>query len=664
MHRRWEKGHQGKLTLHREPHLTGPSLGGFPLKNSSFFRGGINPQAHQLVQGKGNREELVKKAICSFLLLALIPPAGSGGEAGPASYQSPLPGAEYVLPQTSVIVRPGGSVDPSILDSPGLFEVQGSASGLHPGSVLLSDDGHTVLFKPATPFVPGELVAVRVAGRLPAKDGGLVAPWNFTFRIETARPPGIPMSERTPAEIFGFVPTSVPGRPGARERTTRADTLPLDFPTVSTSLFGETAPGRLFLGNSRFSGSFTPYLMILDNSGAPIFDRKMPGWCADFKVQPEGLLTYYDSYQGKFFAMDSSYAIVDSFACGNGYTTDLHDLRVLPNGHALLLSYDPEQVDMSQIVPGGNPQAIVTGVILQEIDRSKNVVFQWRSWDHFQITDATHEDFTAATIDAVHSNAIELDGDGNLLLSSRHLDEITKIDRQTGEIIWRWGGLHNEFTFVNDSIGFSHQHALRRIENGDYTLFDNGNFHTPPFSRALEYRLDQVAKTATLVWQYRHSPDVYGMAMGYVQRFSGGNTLIGWGAASPAVTEVAPDGSTVFELSFDEGTYSYRAYRFPWQGDSVVTAGPAPTTFSLSQNYPNPFNGTTRIVVDLPVPGRVTLKIFNILGQEVRTVLDGLYRPAGQYQQMLNLENLPSGVYFYRLSVEGRSLTRRMLLVR
>ena len=219
---------------------------------------------------------------------------------------------------------------------------------------------------------------------------------------------------------------------------------------------------------------------------------------------------------------------------------------------------------MSKIVPNGNPYAVVTGIIVQELDQAKNVVFQWRSWDHFQITDNTHEDLTAATIDYVHSNAIELDGDGNILLSSRHLDEITKIDRSTGNTIWRMGGKNNQFTFVNDSIGYSHQHAIRRLANGNFTLFDNGNFHTPPFSRAVEYQVDEVNKVATLVWQYRNNPDYVSVAMGYVQRLSNGNTLIGWGATNPSVTEVTSDGKKVYEMSLPDQVVSYRAFRYQW----------------------------------------------------------------------------------------------------
>ena len=238
------------------------------------------------------------------------------------------------------------------------------------------------------------------------------------------------------------------------------------------------------------------------------------------------------------------------------------------------------------------------------------------------------------------------------------------LDGQTGDIIWRWGGKHNEFTLVNDSLGFSHQHAIRRLENGDITMFDNGNFHTPPFSRAVEYRLDEAGRTATLVWQFRNAPDVYGPAMGYVQRLSGGNTLIGWGATSPAVTEVAPDGSKVFELSFDSGVFSYRAYRFEWRPESVATPRTIPASVSLSQNFPNPFNGTTNIILGIPAATSITFKILNVLGQEVETVLNEVYRPPGQYTVALNLGSLPSGIYFYRLSTGSASITRRMALVR
>ena len=71
--------------------------------------------------------------------------------------------------------------------------------------------------------------------------------------------------------------------------------------------------------------------------------------------------------------MDSAYSIIDSFKCGNGYPTDSHDLLVFPNGHSFIMSYDPQVVRMDTIVPGGDPAAVVYGMVIQELDAEKNV---------------------------------------------------------------------------------------------------------------------------------------------------------------------------------------------------------------------------------------------------------------------------------------------------
>jgi len=117
---------------------------------------------------------------------------------------------------------------------------------------------------------------------------------------------------------------------------------------------------------------------------------------------------------------------------------------------------------------------------------------------------------------------------------------------------------------VGDPIGFSHQHDARRLSNGNLMLFDNGFYHDPPFSRVVEYRLDEARKTATLVWEYRPAPSIIAWAMGSAQRLPNGNTLIGWGSANPTVTEVNPAGEKVTEVTFPTGIVSYRAFRFDW----------------------------------------------------------------------------------------------------
>jgi hypothetical protein len=312
------------------------------------------------------------------------------------------------------------------------------------------------------------------------------------------------------------------------------------------------------------------------------------------------------------------------------------------------------------LCPGEIQNATVIGLIVQEIDENKNVIFQWRSWDHFQITDATHENLLANRIDYVHGNAIDLDYDGNVLISSRHLDEITKINRQTGEIIWRLGGKNNEFSFTNDPIGFSHQHNIRYLPNGNYTLFDNGNYHDPHFSRAVEYKLDTANMTATLIWQYRNSPDYYGGAMGNVQRLPGGNTFIGWGATNPSFTEVRPDGEKTLEMTFANNVFSYRAFKQTWDG---APEEPTPSKFLLSQNYPNPFNPTTTIKYQLSQDSYVTLKVYDILGREVKTLISENQK-ADTYIITFTAQDLASGIYYCMLAADGFTESRKMVLVK
>ncbi len=88
-----------------------------------------------------------------------------------------------------------------------------------------------------------------------------------------------------------------------------------------------------------------------------------------------------------------------------------------------------------------------------------------------------------------------------------------------------------------------------------------------------------------------------------------------------------------------------------------------PLKFGLEQNYPNPFNPTTNIEYRIADVGLVTLKVYNVLGQRVTTLVDKVEQP-GSYEVQFNGSNLASGVYFYRLDAGGYSKTLRMLLLK
>ena len=88
-----------------------------------------------------------------------------------------------------------------------------------------------------------------------------------------------------------------------------------------------------------------------------------------------------------------------------------------------------------------------------------------------------------------------------------------------------------------------------------------------------------------------------------------------------------------------------------------------PTEYSLSQNYPNPFNPSTTIRYALPKAQFVTLKIFNMTGQELTTLVNQ-QQTAGEHSFHWQAENLPSGVYLFRLQAGDFSATRKMILMR
>ena len=582
----------------------------------------------------------MKRNFVIFILILLIQYISASNK---IVYTEPLPGAHYVSLQNNIIIGFDKEFRLDEKQIANCISVTGSVSLLHPGRAIITKDHKKIIFIPGSGFLPGERVTVSISGSLlKIFSGKKIFPYSFFTEI-----PGEPVKNNNTIGNF-------------------TEYIPPGFPELTVTVNNNPENGYIFLSNFSAYPNYTPYLIITDKNGLPYYFKMLNGQAMDFKKQPNGNLTYYNNAAAKFYELGVNYNLLDSFFSGNGYKTDAHDLQVLSNRHALLLSNDLQTVDMSQFVPGGDTAASVTGLIIQEIDENKNVVFQWRSWDHFLITDAIHQNMHAHTIDAVHGNAIELDNDGNLLLSSRHLDEITKISRSTGEIIWRLGGNKNQFTFVNDTLRFTYQHAVRRISNGNITLYDNGNYHTPKFSRAIEYSLNEVNKTAVLVWEYRHTPPIYGSAMGNVQRLPGGNTLISWGSVNPTITEVTPQGAIAFEMTLPQDMHSYRVFKFDWNG--TPTSGgqeitKVPADYGLSQNYPNPFNPATSISFDIPKAGFVNLSVFDIAGREIKRLVSE-NKEAGSYTIKFDGTNFSSGLYFYRLITGNFNSTQKMILIK
>ena len=347
--------------------------------------------------------------------------------------------------------------------------------------------------------------------------------------------------------------------------------LPEGFPEYEISSTADVNPGYVFLGLN--SGKEDTWLLILDNYGTPVFYRYYPEMHTYFQLQPSGYLSYsMNLVTGRTTAiLDSCYNLKDLIPIRNGYKIDRHDFLHTSKGEYILLGLNPDTMDLSGIVEGGFQNAIVDGAIVQIQNQDKEVVFEWNAMDHFNITD-TWAPLATLIIDNVHPNSIETDLDGNLLLASRSMNEITKIDRTTGEIIWRLGGKKNQFTFTYPYDAFSLPHSIGVLDNGNITLFDNGNFHVPAYSRAIEYKLNTDNMTVSRVWDYSADKKYFSRVKGSAQRLKNGNTIICYGVQDdPAVLEVTKDGEVAMKITYsEEGKYtggdaSPAAFKYPWK---------------------------------------------------------------------------------------------------
>jgi len=309
------------------------------------------------------------------------------------------------------------------------------------------------------------------------------------------------------------------------------------------------------------------YIAIIDSSLSPSWFINSGEFGLDFKVN-QNYLTFFNKSNQNWIVLNDKMKEVDTLNCVNGYKADYHDIQLLQNGGYILQAYDSINVNMSEIVSGGNPNAIVIYLIIQEFDQNKNLIFEWNAWEHLNIADYTNLDLTRLRLTWMHGNSIEVDQDFHLLVSNRRSSEILKIDRNTGDVLWYLGGPNNDFTITNDSFnGFSKQHDVRRLSNGNILLFDNGNEHQPPISRVVEYSVNEINKSINLVWEFYHPEQLLGLAMGSAQRLPNQNTLINWGIVNnngAIITEVDYDKNIVLEIRYPLGVRCYKVRKEDW----------------------------------------------------------------------------------------------------
>ena len=391
--------------------------------------------------------------------------------------------------------------------------------------------------------------------------------------------------------------------------------LPETFPKINLLFSNKPSPGYFFIStfNLSFKGAINnentdDFLMIIDNTGVPIWYRQVTG--ADFKVHQSNILSYAkpefgvsishtNEYEFQIVTMDSDYEWTGSWLCapsteGMKVVNDGHDSIILENGHVLLIGWIERQRDFSKY--GGYDGVIAMDPIVQELDIYGNTVFEWEARDHISYEDITFSDldFVEGKYDYAHLNSIDIDhNDGNLIVSLRNFNQVFKVARNAttfnnknysvGEVIWRLGGPDSDFIFVNDrEKRFQHQHTPRILPNGNIILFDNSithNLKPTGNARFVEYELNFDNMRATLIAQYESNdiiltddaPNIGNSSpmLGSVQRLNNGNTVIGWGAQAAfsmlqtaSITEIDFQLNKVLEIAFEPGVVTYRVFKF------------------------------------------------------------------------------------------------------
>ncbi|MEO6166003.1 MAG: aryl-sulfate sulfotransferase [Chitinophagales bacterium] len=484
-------------------------------------------------------------------------------------YLSPRPGAVMINPEHNIIIREGNILEPSSLKE-GLFSIEGTVSGPHAFKLVLADDGKTILLQPEKVFEFNEVVTVVIKEGLQTMQGQSLGNYSFNFRTHREYTLEEHQHFKELKDVIEEEEKKMWMNEIAEEEddTRQIDGM-FDIPTNTNP-----SPGDVFF--DAFSGSFQTDSLAgyhaVTTDGDSIFSRQVSS-PLNFLQNKMGLFGVFNGDVSGYDLLDSNFNIIDTYYPANGYEADEHEFQVLPDGHVWIIANEYQVMDLSVYNPSYNQNCNVKGSVIQEFDVSHNLVFEWRGFDHVEVPEALHANLTYGFIDYMHTNAIEIDNDGNILASHRHLDQVTKIDCNTGEFIWRMGGVKNEFTFINEPEPFTYQHDIRRIANGNVTLFDNGNYHWPSVTAAKEYALDEVNKTASLVWSYKHPGDGYFFfypSMGSVQRLDSGNTFINWGgrsnASNPSMTEVTPSGTIVWELKLasSQNILAYRSHKYVW----------------------------------------------------------------------------------------------------
>jgi len=365
---------------------------------------------------------------------------------------------------------------------------------------------------------------------------------------------------------------------------------PSIYDTVQTrfavSALNNPTLGEIFVSPYLPGDSSSGVVMVLNQNGHVIKQLKTSGetlnfqkWVINgkvrytFEVQDPSIPMYTGgTIPGYEVITDSNFNVIKKVSLYNNGSiststmkgVDGHDFILLDDNHYILESFYPKTVtnipdSLAPVVSGVNVIAPVIQEVVNDV-----VVWQWdgTNYPEFYATSVEGNTFGDSVNyqDYMHLNAMFIDPrDNNLLLSFRNLDQVVKINRTTGNIIWRLGGKNSDFPINSDQF-FLRQHNITLTDdNATFLLFDDGQTSIRPSSRILEFNLDESAKTI-LAFRSFDIPEPFCAYMGSVQK-RGNTYFIGGGWANYVLEVNYLTGEKLMELKAPVDKF-YRAYKY------------------------------------------------------------------------------------------------------
>lgn len=463
----------------------------------------------------------------------------------------------------------------------------GSKSGEHTGELNDLGSVEGLSFVPDEPFLPQEKVTVTTDHEVTGGDGDSFTFQTASFRTDAALPPRVlpPESRIIEHQNFRSRPDLKP--PVVVIKKPATDAVEDNYLFISPKVDGP---------------------MIIRNDGELVYFRPSTE-AADFRPQTlngEPVVTWWEGpfnaagyTEGTYVIANEKYEEIHRVKAGNGYRGDLHEFKLTDRGTAYATIYRIVKMDLSKW--GGPKNGAVLDSVAQEIDvETGEVVWEWHSLGNVAISESQIDvpDSPTEAFDYFHINSIEEDDDGNIIMSGRNTFSVVKVDKDTGEIIWRLGGKQSDFK-MGKGTDFSYQHDALRQPDGTITLYDNASTYgqepTYPASRGLVLDVDEENMTAELADKpYVHPDGLLAPSQGNLQLTANGNRLVGWGS-QPWFTEFTPDGKVVLNGTYYARNSSYRTYRGDWTGKPVERPAVATAAAGDGANVWVSWNGATEV---------------------------------------------------------------------